>query len=114
LKDVVAGLSEALAKEGVPTAVVLPRYGFIDLQRLDAESTGVHFDLQLPSGSASLPSSKERVEVFRCRHQGAAVYLLDCPRTRSKRAIYTYTGEEEKEDRGNERDRGIGTPTIST
>lgn len=98
LKDVVAGLSEALAKEGVPTAVVLPRYGFIDLQRLDAESTGVHFDLQLPSGSTSLPSSKERVEVFRCRHQGAAVYLLDCPRTRSKRAIYTYTGEEEKED----------------
>lgn len=98
LKDVVAGLSEAMAKEGVPTAVVLPRYGFIDLQRLDAKSTGVHIDLQLPSGSTALPLSTERVEVFRCRHRGAAVYLLDSPRTRSKRAIYTYTGEEEKED----------------
>ena len=98
LKDVVAGLSEALAKEGVPTAVVLPRYGFIDLHRLDAERTGIHFELQLPSGSASLPLNTERVEVFRCRHQGVSVYLLDCPHTRGKRAIYTYTGEDEKED----------------
>ena len=98
VKDVVAGLSEALAKEGVPTAVVLPRYRFIDLQRLDAKSTGVHFDLQMPTGSSSSSLSSERVEVFHCRHQGAAVYLLDSPRTRDKRAIYTYTGEDEKED----------------
>ena len=34
LKDVVAGLSAALAAEGFPTAVVLPRYGFIDLASL--------------------------------------------------------------------------------
>ncbi len=113
LKDVVAGLSAALAAEGIRTAVVLPRYGFIDLEGLKAEPTGIQFDLQMPAdagGAAPEPqggqgeqggraaSDIEHVEVYRCRHQGVDVYLLDSPRTRGKRSIYTYTAEEERGD----------------
>jgi glycogen synthase len=85
LKDVVAGLSEALVAEGIPSAVVLPRYGFVDLVSLDAERTGIGFQLPFPDGP-------ESVEVYRCRRRGVPVYLLDSPRVRSKGAIYTYTG----------------------
>ena len=113
LKDVVAGLSAALADEGYPTAVVLPRYGFIDLDRLNAEHMGIHFDLQMPAVDSVSPAhpppdtgSFEHVEVFHASHQGADVYLLDSPRTRNKRAIYTYTAEEEGEDP--RRRRGTG------
>jgi starch synthase len=105
LKDVVAGLSEALAAEGIPSVVVLPRYGFIDLDGLNAEPTGIQFDLQMPADAGASPaeaarqnSDIEHVEVFRLRHRGVDVYLLDSARTRSKRAIYTYTAEEERED----------------
>jgi starch synthase len=91
LKDVVAGLSEALVAEGIPSAVVLPRYGFVDLKSLEAERTGIRFDIPFPDG-------QESVEVYRCRRRGVEVYLLDSPRVRSKRAIYTYTAEEEKQD----------------
>jgi starch synthase len=111
LKDVVAGLSAALAAEGIPSAVVLPRYGFIDLAGLNAEPTGIQFELQMPADSgtpadAGVPAADaareagdiEHVEVFHLRRLGVDVYLLDSARTRSKRAIYTYTAEEERED----------------
>jgi len=111
LKDVVAGLSAALAAEGIPSAVVLPRYGFIDLAGLNAEPTGIQFDLQMPadagaSADAGVPAADaaresgdiEHVEVFHLRRLGVDVYLLDSARTRSKRAIYTYTAGEERED----------------
>ena len=67
LKDVVAGLSAALAARGVPTAVVLPRYGFVDLQALNAEHTGIQFDLMMPPPSGNT----EPVEVYRVRRQGS-------------------------------------------
>lgn len=113
LKDVVAGLSAALAAESIPCAVVLPRYGFIDLEGLNAEPTGIQFDLRMPvdaggetadaerdagDTAAGSAGESEHVEVFRSLRQGVEVYLLDSPRTRSKRAIYTYTAEEERED----------------
>ena len=110
LKDVVAGLSAALAARGVPTAVVLPRYGFIDLEALNAEHTEIQFDLQMApqtgGESAQTAGNIEPVEVYRARRQGVDVYLLDSPRTRSKRAIYTYTAEDEREDP--RRRRGTG------
>jgi starch synthase len=98
LKDVVAGLSAALAAEGIPTAVVLPRYGFIDLVALEAESAGIHIRLEMPDSGQNGTEGVETVEVFRTRRDGVEVFLLDSPRTRSKRAIYTYTAEEERED----------------
>jgi starch synthase len=91
LKDVVAGLSEAVAAEGIPSAVVLPRYGFVDLKSLEAERMEIAFEIPLPDGP-------ENVEVYRCRRRGVQVYLLDSPRVRSKGAIYTYTAEEERQD----------------
>jgi starch synthase len=98
LKDVVAGLAAALAGAGIATAVVLPRYGFIDLDRLKAQKAGQSFNLLLPSENRASPLAVETVEVYSCGLKGVPVFLLDSPRTRSKRAIYTYTAEDEHED----------------
>lgn len=104
LKDVVAGLSVSLVRAGVPSAVVLPRYGFIDLKQIGAEPTGIRFDLYLPAADDNTPGAQtqnggaEPVEVYHLKRDGVDVYLLDSPRTRSKRAIYTYTAEEESQD----------------
>mgnify|MGYP001127666871 CR=1 FL=1 len=104
LKDVVAGLSAALAAAGFDASVVLPRYGFIDLEELGAAHTGIGFDLEMGTGAGgsatggATGTTAERVEVFHCRRQGVKIYLLDCERSRSKGAIYTYTAEEERDD----------------
>jgi len=106
LKDVVAGLSAALAAAGVPAAVVLPRYGFIDVQALGARRLPVSFRLPLPAENQRSAAAEERVEVYRLRRGRVTVYLLDSPRTAAKRGLYTYTGADETEDP--EKRRGTG------
>jgi len=106
LKDVVSGLSEALAAAGVPTTVVLPRYGFLDLAALGARKHAVSFLLTLPSGTEASAPAEEPVEVYRLQRGKVRILLLDSPRTRSKRGIYTYTAADEAEDP--QRRRGTG------
>ena len=106
LKDVVSGLSEALAAAGIPTTVVLPRYGFLDLAALGARKHPASFLLTLPSGSGVSAPAEEPVEVYRLQRGRVRVFLLDSPRTRSKRGIYTYTAADEAEDP--QRRRGTG------
>ncbi len=98
LKDVVDGLAAALYREGIGSAVVVPRYGFIDLETLSAEKLPLAFDLMLPCRSEASEPAVETVQVYRCLRNGVPVYLVDNERTRNKRAIYTYTGEDERED----------------
>ncbi len=96
LKDAVAGLAEAQARAGIRTAVVLPRYGF--LQSLAAERLPVRFTLMLPRGNEASPPAPERVQAYRLRRQGVEVFLLDSARTRAKRDVYTYTAADELEN----------------
>jgi starch synthase len=98
LKDVVAGLGRALSGLGVRSAVVLPRYGFVDLGSLGAEKLGLRFELELPAAEGASAPAAETVEVYRAHRDGLELYLLDSPRTRSKGAIYTYTEEEERRE----------------
>jgi starch synthase len=104
LKDAVAGLAEAQARLGIPTAAVLPRYGFLD--RLDAERLPIRFELLLPSGNEASALEAESVEVYRTRRGGVELFLLESARTRAKRDVYTYTLEDERENRHQKRGTG--------
>jgi len=106
LKDVVTGLAAAQARLGIPVAVVLPRYGFLDLQALGAETVPLRLRLELPAGYGLSDPVPETVQVLGCRRDGVQIFLLDSERTRLKRAVYTYTAEDERENRY--RRRGTG------
>ncbi|MBN1837523.1 MAG: glycogen/starch synthase [Spirochaetales bacterium] len=106
LKDVVSGLAQALAEAGVPTAVVLPRYGFLDLGSLGARKHPVGFRLALPSDTQVSAPVEEPVQVYALKRGRVQIYLLDSPCTRAKRDIYTYTAADEDEDPN--RRRGTG------
>lgn len=106
LKDVVAGLARALHLQGVPAAVVLPRYGFVDLQALGARPLRLSIPIELPEREEQSPAAVETVEVYQATVRGFCVYLLDSPRTRAKRGLYTYTPADEAEDP--RRRRGTG------
>jgi starch synthase len=98
VKDVVAGLAKSIAAAGIPSTVVLPRYGFVDLAALKARKLPVSFDIPLPRKNGSSPPAPEPVEVYACERDGVRILLLDSPRTRSKRGVYTYRLEDEQED----------------
>lgn len=98
LKDVVAGLARALHLRGVPAAVVLPRYGFVDLKALGARRLPVRIHLDLPE--------PEELDVHQAAVRGFTVYLLDGARTREKRGLYTHTREDEAEDPRKKRGTG--------
>lgn len=97
LKDVVSGLAGALVRAGIRSAVILPRYGFIDLKTLGAKKLPLSFLLALPHSPEATPHA-EPVQVYRLQRGKVEIYLLDSPCTRSKRGIYTYTAEDELED----------------
>ena len=98
VKDVVAGLAKSIAAAGIPSTVVLPRYGFVDLKALGARRLPLTFDLRLPRDNGFSPPAPEPVEVWVCEREGVRILLLDSPRTRDKRAVYTYRREDEQEN----------------
>jgi starch synthase len=86
LGDVVGSLPKALAKIGVSSTVVMPRYGCIDPQEAQLEATDYHFDVHMPAGP-------EHVEVWKTRLPGSEVplYLLENARYFAARTeIYPY------------------------
>lgn len=96
LKEVVTGLAKSFAKNGHNSSVFLPLYGFIN-------QTG--FELV---GSFKLELLKEsvNVDVYYINDDGVKVYLFDYPSVKTKRSVYTYTIDDEKEDA--EHKRGYG------
>jgi starch synthase len=98
LKDVVTGLAATQARLGIPVAAVLPCYGFLDLQALGAETLPLRLSLELPGGLEASKPVAEPVQVLRCRRDGVQIFLLKSERTIGKRAVYTYTAEDEREN----------------
>ncbi len=98
VKDVVAGLAAGLARLSIPVTVVLPRYGFINCEHLKAEKISTRLSLSLPTANTYSRCAPEEIEVYSLRREGERIFLLDSARTRSKRSVYTYTAEDEKED----------------
>jgi starch synthase len=104
VKDVAAQLSQSLAVwTGRRVHVVMPCYGF-----LDPEARGF-IPLHL-SGEKDIPSSfevdmnyageerREVIQVWYARVARVHIYLLDSPRFREKRSVYTYTAIEQEID----------------
>lgn len=107
VKDVCRQLAESLAGGGgCRVRVVLPRYGFMDVQALgfapvrlpgspcaDIETEGLTLilDMNYPS-----ENRRERVAIWQAVRRGVCVYLVEAERFAEKLSVYTYTAEEER------------------
>ncbi len=97
LKDVVTGLADALVRRGTPCTAVIPRYGFIDPTELGARRLPFRFSFTMPVSPYSAELRPVEVEPWAVDRRGVRVVLLDSPHSRDKRAVYTYTEEDERE-----------------
>jgi len=103
VQDVVRGLCESLARQGIETVVIIPRYGFLDagekgFQKLDASFT---VDMNYAAQERT-----EDVSFWKGESNGVHVYLVESPRFAEKMGIYTYTAEEELKDPSKHRGTG--------
>ncbi len=97
VKDMVAGLAESLAGQGVSTSVSLPCYGFVDWKRLGAVAEA-ELTLEMPARPDASPPREEPVTVYSLERKGVRIYLLASPRTLEKRNVYVYTAADQAED----------------
>lgn len=98
LKDVVAGLAAALVRRGLPCTAVIPRYGFVDPVKLGARKLPFRFSFELPVSPYSPQMRAAETEAWAVDREGVRVLLLDADLTRDKRAVYTWTDEDEREN----------------
>ncbi len=93
VKDMVRQAAEACARAGCRTTVVLPAYGFVDLAGFEKTDYTFHVDMAYVGRER-----RETVEVFVRRQRRVRIFLLASQRFAEKRAVYTYTAEDEKEN----------------
>jgi len=97
VKDVCRQLAEVLVKKA-DVSVMLPMYGFIDPELLGFEPR-CEFQVDLNYVGVE---RREDVRIWERRHkQGKkclTIYLVDAERYREKKAVYTYTAEDEAEN----------------
>lgn len=92
VKDVVAGISKALADDHHSVTVILPMYKF--LQKYKTEQTILEFDLRFGH-------KKEKIEIFRFYHHNIRVFFVSARCFDSKELVYTYNRNEEVLDSAN-------------
>ncbi|MGO9410699.1 MAG: glycogen synthase [Spirochaetia bacterium] len=97
VKDVVRGLADALVRKGVPTTVVLPRYGFLS-RDVDRGRPVVSFTVSLPDQDRENQLFDERVQVFESQMEGVRLLFVESPRYSALRDVYTYTAQDEAEN----------------
>jgi starch synthase len=115
VKDVCRQLAEALVEYGeCRVRVVLPRYGFMDARKLGFSRlqlsrrigysepyTVFDVDMNYPG-----EERRETVSVWTKKIRGVELYLLEAERFAEKLGVYTYTVEEEKQKRWQQRGSG--------
>jgi starch synthase len=104
VKDVVRGLADALVRQGVPTTVVLPLYGF-----LGRELRGrpvVSFTVSLPDQDKENQFFEEQGEVFESELEGVRILFVRSPRFSALRDVYTYTAQDEAENQWKKKGTG--------
>lgn len=101
VKDVVSQLAETLARwTGRSLHAVLPRYGFMDMQKLGFEVVrdplcpDRQLKLQIDMDQPNRPT-REEVCYFYRKINRVHIYLVDAERFRNKSDVYTYTEEEQ-------------------
>lgn len=102
VKDVVRQLAEAIARSGGKVSVVLPLYGFMDVNSLGFTPFNMDFEIDMPYVGQD---RRENVRVFKQEVNTSGhpkksagqiiIYLLDAQRFFEKNSVYTYTAEEE-------------------
>lgn len=106
LKDVVRGLAEAGLAHGISATVVLPRYGPVSLEASPVHVRRLRIRVCDPKGRPVVHEA-----AFREAHvEGVRVLLVDAPIFRSKRGVYVYTDEDERENP--ERKHGTGHADV--
>ncbi len=105
VKDVVRGLAEAHARAGGAVTVVLPLYGFMPRDIARGRPLA-RFPLRLPDQDRGNAFFEEEVRIFSIAQDGVRLLLVDSPRFADKRGVYTYTSDDEAENRW--RKRGTG------
>lgn len=102
VKDVTVQLSRAMAAwSGRNVHVVMPCYGFIDpeeqgftlLPQSASSDTPLEFEVDMNYAGEE---RRETIKVWLARQERIYVYLLDSSRFREKRAVYSYTAEDEE------------------
>ncbi|MEA2115851.1 MAG: glycogen/starch synthase [Thermodesulfobacteriota bacterium] len=115
VKDVCRQLAEALVEHGgCQVRVVLPRYGFMDAEKLGFSRlqlshrsgvleprTAFDVDMNYPG-----EERRETVSVWTKRIRDVELYLLEAERFAEKLGVYTYTVQEEKRKRWQQRGSG--------
>ena len=115
VKDVCRQLAEALVEYGgCRVRVVLPRYGFMDVRKLGFNRlqlsrraghvephTTFDVDMNYPG-----EERRETVSVWTKKIRGVELYLLEAERFTEKLGVYTYTVQEEKQKRWQQRGSG--------
>lgn len=109
VKDVCRQLAEALVIHGgCVVRAVLPRYGFIDVERLGCtllpmEQTsgrigGRRYDhIFLVDMNYASEERREPVAIWHTELNGVTLFLVEADRFATKRGVYTYTEEDERE-----------------
>lgn len=109
VKDVCRQLAEALVVHGgCGVRVVLPRYGFMDVERLGCrlypigQTSGriggrrydhvFHVDMNYAT-----EERREPVAIWQAELNGVTLFLVEADRFATKRGVYTYTEEDEQE-----------------
>ncbi len=97
VKDVCRQLAEALAKKA-KVSVILPMYGFIDPQSSGFKE---HYSFQVDMNYVGV-ERREDVLIWERKERkdkkNLTIYLVDAGRYSEKRAVYTYTAEDETEN----------------
>lgn len=102
VKDVTTQLAGALAAwAGRRVSVVLPCYGFVDPEYhdfhllIETEQTDQPINFQVEMNYVG-EERRETLQVWHKRSEKVNIYLLDSPRFKEKKNVYTYTAAEEK------------------
>ena len=95
VKDVSRQLAEALARQKKSVTVMLPCYGFMDPEKMGFYREPLSFEVDM---NYTAEDRRERVTLWKKKTRGVMIYLVDADRYREKRAIYTYTAEDEADN----------------
>ncbi len=106
VKDAVQGLAAALARAGVRTSAVVPLYGFMRGSLPLTKRPVCTFSHDVPDQDAGFTMRRESVSVHAVERDGVRIFLVDSPRFRDKRDVYTYTREDEAENQFKRRGTG--------
>jgi starch synthase len=98
VKDMVRGLAEAQARDGMAVTAVIPMYGFAREGLVRDAREVASFTVRLPDLETWSRMADEPVSVREERVGEVRILLVDSPRFAEKRDVYTWTAEDEREN----------------